>query len=169
MSCRRWAVAIVYRFDRLGRGSVGTGGARAIKSESLSSITRSVGVEGDGMVLIVNHMWWYRLRERVVSIKCMVWRWVVGYRTIFNDKGSAIRINIDRSIWITNVSIVIEYCVDSAGKVIVRPRSNVWDVVRIIWYYCGRLEGSILLGRLVNIRRRCADTVRRWWVLPSYV
>ena len=63
----------VYWFDRLGQGSTGMRGARDNEVESLSGMTRSVGVARGGVALEVNHMGWYRLRVRVASIKCIVW------------------------------------------------------------------------------------------------
>ena len=44
-------MVIVYWSDRLDRGSDGMVGTRAIEVELLSSITRLVGVAGDGVAL----------------------------------------------------------------------------------------------------------------------
>ena len=49
------------------------GGTHTIADESLSRIIQSVDGAGDGVVLKVNHMGWYRLKSRVASMKCIVW------------------------------------------------------------------------------------------------
>ena len=55
----------------MGLGSTG-GDTLVIEVWLLSGIARFLGVVGDGVVLKVNHMGWYRLRARVTSIKSVV-------------------------------------------------------------------------------------------------
>ena len=70
-------------------------------------------------------MEWYRLRARVVNIRCIMCSWVCGCRIIFHDKDGVVSTGIDRSIWVTKVKIVIWCWTESAGKVIVSPWSGV--------------------------------------------
>ena len=50
----------------------GVGDAHANEAELLSGNTWAMGVVGDGVVLGVNHMTWYRFRARVNNIRCIV-------------------------------------------------------------------------------------------------
>ena len=97
----------------------GKGGTRASEDESLYGTTRSMGEVGNKLELGVNHMGWYCLRAKVASIMSMVWWWVVVYRTIFNDKGGVWKTGIERSIWVSNVSIVIWCWIEDVEKLIV--------------------------------------------------
>ena len=50
--------------------------------------------------------------------------------------------SIDMIICVTSVNMVIWYYVDSAGKVIIRPRSGVRYMVCIMRCRSGRVEGK---------------------------
>ena len=57
---------------RVGQDMDGVGDAHANEAKSLSGNTWAMGVVGDGVVLGVNHMRWYRFRARVNNIRCIV-------------------------------------------------------------------------------------------------
>ena len=61
---------------RVDRSRDGVGVAHAREVESPSSITLSVGITGDDMVCEMNHMGWYRFRERIANSRYIVLCWV---------------------------------------------------------------------------------------------
>ena len=124
-----------------------------------SKCSCSISVAQDYVVVEVNHILWYHLRARVVSIRCSFSRWVVAYFIVFHERRSVIRIGKDKSMWIVTVNIEFSCCVDSVRKRSVVSRSDVWVVVRIMICFYGRLKIIWVLGNLVIIVWRCLETL----------